>query len=287
MPTGSRIRTDNVFGTLTDNPLTNGATTMNSAGLANLAAVSGNHAVIVLDPLRSAGAPEIVIVTAHTGSATSATITRGAYGTSSRQHAQGTLWVHAPTREDFIQILTSSTRPSDPHRGQVIFETDTGRWVARSVADTWLPSPHNPPACRAIRTTTQSLTDATITTVLFDSESFDTDSMHSTSVNTDRVTFNTAGVYVVNFNFSIAVSNDYSQIFAAIILNGATRLATYSCSPAAFNISQENSLTAVYKMAAGDFVTAQVYQDNTANAARNLLATPLAPNLSAVWIGVG
>lgn len=137
MPTGARIRTDNVFGTTTDNPLTIGATTMNSAGLANLAAVSSNHAIIILDPLRAAGAPEIVVVTAHTASATSATITRGAYGSTARQHASGTLWVHAPTREDFIQILTSSTRPSDPYRGQLIFETDTNRFVGRDTSDAW------------------------------------------------------------------------------------------------------------------------------------------------------
>lgn len=137
MPSGPRIRTDNVFGTTTDNPLTNVATTMNSAGLANLAAVSSAHAIIVLDPQRTAGAPEMVVVTAHTAAATSATITRGAYGTAARQHAAGTLWVHAPTIEDAIRIVTSSTRPSDPYRGQLIFETDTNSFVARDTSDTW------------------------------------------------------------------------------------------------------------------------------------------------------
>lgn len=125
MPSGPRIRTNNVFGTVTDNPLTAGATTLNSAGLADLAAVSSAHAVIVLDPLRSAGAPEIAVVTAHTASATSATVTRGAFGTTARQHAAGVLWVHAPTIDDAIRILTSSTRPSDPYEGQMIYETDT------------------------------------------------------------------------------------------------------------------------------------------------------------------
>lgn len=122
---GSRIRDNNVFGTTTNNPLTNVGTTLNSAGLANLSAVSSNHAVLVLDPLRSAGAPEIVIVTAHTGAATSATITRGAYGTAARQHASGTLWVLAPTADDLIRICTSGTRPSDQYEGQVVYETDT------------------------------------------------------------------------------------------------------------------------------------------------------------------
>lgn len=138
MPSGPRIRTNNVFGTVSDNPLTNAATTLNSNGLADLAAVSSAHAVLVLDPLRTAGAPEIVIVTAHTGSATSATITRGAYGTSARQHAQGTLWVHAPTIDDVIRIVTSSTRPSDPYEGQHIYETDTNRDAVYDGA-AWLP----------------------------------------------------------------------------------------------------------------------------------------------------
>lgn len=98
----ARLRSNNVFGTTTDAPLTAGATTVNSAGLANLAAVTGsNTAVITLDPNRVNGAPEIVIVTAHTGSATSATITRGAEGTSAREHPAGTFWVHAPTTTDW------------------------------------------------------------------------------------------------------------------------------------------------------------------------------------------
>ena len=125
MPANPRVRNDNVFGTLTDNPLTNVATTMNSAGLANLEAVATEHAIIVIDPLRSAGAPETVIVTAHTGSATSATISRGAYGTAARQHAAGVLWVHAPTIEDFIRIVAATADITDPYEGQLCYEHDT------------------------------------------------------------------------------------------------------------------------------------------------------------------
>ncbi len=129
---GARLYDNNAQGTTTDNPLTNVATTVNSAGLANLSAVSGNHAVLVLDPLRAAGAPEIVIVTAHTGAATSATITRGAYGTSARQHASGTLWVHPATKDDLTRILTSGTRPADTYEGQLIYETDTDSFKAHN-----------------------------------------------------------------------------------------------------------------------------------------------------------
>lgn len=138
MPTGTRIRDNNVYGLTTDNPLTAGAVTFNSIGLANMSAVVANHAVVTLDPLREFGEPEIVVVTTHTAAATVATITRGQYGTVARSHPQNTTWVMAPLDEDFIEILTSSTRPTDPYRGQMIFETDTDKFVARNAANaTW------------------------------------------------------------------------------------------------------------------------------------------------------
>lgn len=138
MPANPRVRANNAQGTITDNPLSSVATVMNSAGLANLPAISTQHAVLTLDPLRAAGAPEYVIVTAHTGSATTATITRGAYGSTARSHALGTLWVHAPLTEDFLAIVTASTRPGDPYKGQFIFETDTNKLVGYGGTD-WAP----------------------------------------------------------------------------------------------------------------------------------------------------
>lgn len=137
MPTGPRIRANNIFGLVSDNPLSSAAVILNSSGLTNLPVVSSAHAIITLDPLRVNGAPEIIIVTAHGSLATVSTITRGAYGTTSRAHPQGTLWTHTPTNEDFIPILTSTTRPTDPYRGELIFETDTNSFVVRDTSDTW------------------------------------------------------------------------------------------------------------------------------------------------------
>lgn len=145
MPANPRVRTNNVFGTTTDNPLTNVATTMNSAGLANLAAVATQHAVITLDPLRVSGAPEYVIVTAHTGSATSATITRGAYGSVARQHPLGTLWTHASVTDDFIRIVDATGDITDPYEGQLIYEQDTdiywaytgAAWIQLATIGAW------------------------------------------------------------------------------------------------------------------------------------------------------
>lgn len=137
MPANPRVRDNNVFGQVDDSPLTAGATSMNSTGLTSLSAVVTKHATVTLDPLRQYGDPEIVVITTHTASSSVATITRGAYGTSARSHPQGTLWVHAPLNEDFTVIVTSGSRPSDPYRGQMIFESDTDKFVARSQLDIW------------------------------------------------------------------------------------------------------------------------------------------------------
>lgn len=137
MPINQRIRDNNVFGTVADNPLLAGSINFNSSGLINLSAVVSKHAIITLDPLRQYGAPEIIVILNHGASGTTATISRGAYGTIPRQHPLGTLWVHAPLNEDFIQILSSTSRPLDPYRGQMIFEYDTDKFVARSITDAW------------------------------------------------------------------------------------------------------------------------------------------------------
>jgi hypothetical protein len=96
-----RVRQNFIGGLVEDNPLASGGTTLTSAALSALVAIgSTQHAVIVLDPDGVAGAPEIVYVTAHTGSATTATILRGQEGTTARAHVQDTPWVHGPTVRD-------------------------------------------------------------------------------------------------------------------------------------------------------------------------------------------
>jgi hypothetical protein len=125
----ARIRTNNVFGTTTNNPLLVGGTTLNSAGLANLGVVAGSDtAIITLDPNRVSGAPEIVIVTAHTAAATSATITRGAEGTAAREHPLGTFWAHAPTVVDWGSDWASWT-PAVTQSGSVTVTVTRARYT--------------------------------------------------------------------------------------------------------------------------------------------------------------
>lgn len=120
-----RIRSDLKFGTITDNPLVVGGTSVNSAQFATLPTVAGSDELhITLDPEGSNR--EIVKVTAHSAAATVCTIARGQLGTSAAQHALTTRWVHGAITTDLKIPCTSSTRPTlGLWEGMTIVETDT------------------------------------------------------------------------------------------------------------------------------------------------------------------
>lgn len=97
----ARLR-QNFLGGLLDATLTNAATTMVSASLGSMRLVgSGDYMALVLDPDGDVGDPEIVYVTAHALTTTSATIQRAQEGTTAREHLTGTRWLHGPTLPDW------------------------------------------------------------------------------------------------------------------------------------------------------------------------------------------
>jgi hypothetical protein len=291
MPNGPRIRANNVYGVISDNPLTAASGTYNSVSLPLLPVVSAAHAVVVFDPKRVYGDPEIVVVTAHTVASTVATILRGQYGTSAREHPQGTAWAHVPVDEDWTEILTSSTRPIDPYRGQAIFETDTNRYVGRSTADVWQQMGlfFDPPACRVFNNANISVVNATPTDLTYNSELFDTDSMHDTAVNPTRITIRTPGIYLVQAGGTWQADNDYVRRLISFVVNATTTIARQSYE-GSFNVTANEgfTLSTVYKFAANDFITASVFQQNT-NAGTNSIGDVgfMSPWFAATWIGRG
>ena len=177
-----RTRTNFVGGLVEDNPLTNVATTLTSAGLAALPVIdTTNHAALILDPDGIHGAPEIVWVTAHSASSTTATILRAQESTSARQHLRDTYWVHTATVRDFEGAFV-------------------GTKVTFSV--------------------TQSIPSATWTVVNFDTESYDTSNWHDNAVNNSRITLDRTGFYEMS-GLSSWASNQNGTRYMAFTLNGS------------------------------------------------------------------
>lgn len=143
--------------------------------------------------------------------------------------------------------------------GQSVFlMSDGANWFST-------PSRWTVQGCRVFNSANQSITTATVTTLAFDSERFDTDGMHSTAVNTSRITITAPGRYLIG----VCVSWDVSaagQRFMRFMLNGVTEIARVRSPPVAGGaLGSTYVLETVYDLAAGDFVEVQVQQDTGGN----------------------
>lgn len=262
-----RLRVNNVSGAINDNPLTNVATTINSPMFADLPVVDNtNHLILVLDPLEVYGAAEAVMVTAHTASATSVTAVRGQESSVARQHPLGTTWFHGPVVSDwnFTQRTALSTnRPSSPFNGELIYETNTNRWSARSSAGTWLPAPFNVPMVRVLRSANQTLTNGVGAGVSFDVESLDTDNMWVVGSPT-RVTFQTTGTYLITYGVQFA-SNGTGARSIYILLAGVLLLSTMGAVPG--NATDGPALvgSVMRRFSAADFIELFAVQNSGGN----------------------
>lgn len=136
----------------------------------------------------------------------------------------------------------------------------------------------------------QSIANNTETTVAFNSERFDTASMHDTVTNNSRITIGTAGLYLVTFSGVWQAGADYTYIYVYPRMNGTVQIGV-GTSTAPFNsasIRHHSLLTTVYKFAAGDYVEIRAAQANSAAAARTLDSIGNgSPEFSATWIGLG
>lgn len=291
-----RLRRNNIAGTITDNPLAIGATTINSANFTDLPVVDAtNHMILVLDPLEVGGTAEVVRVTAHTAAAASVTVVRGQEGSVARSHVFNTTWFHGPVTTDWEEVLTSSTRPTVPYTGETLYETDTLRSMRYS-GTAWAQDGLNwdPPACRIYHNVAQSAANGAFHVLSFNTERYDTDSMHDTAVNNSRITINTAGIYIVTAHVEITAAADYTDTLLGLRLNGSsTNVIAYQRDrdPGTANDTRILSVATTWKFAQNDFVETHFLQSNGAAAARNIVASlalePYRAEMSACWIGRG
>lgn len=115
----------------------------------------------------------------------------------------------------------------------------------------------SPPRTSVYQTATTTCTTGVATTILFDTESYDTDTMHSTSVNTGRITATTTGLYTVYGQVCMA-SNATGTRTLALLKNGTAvanaRLQSVIATNAYIDLETDVQLTA------GDYVTMTMTQ---------------------------
>ncbi len=172
--------------------------------------------------------------------------------------------------------------------------TTARTWVTSEVVTASLMNTHvrdnidflyDRPACRVYKATDFSHTSSgSFVAITFDTERYDTDTMHSTATNTDRITFTTAGLYTVGG--SVAFAADVDGIRGIRVrLNGTTEL----CSQLVINSGAstvELTVETTYKFAAADYVQLVAFQ--TSGGTLALTATGnMAPEFWATWSGSG
>lgn len=184
-----------------------------------------------------------------------------------------------------IVVCTSATRPTAPYTGQVIYETDTDHPVVWDGA-AWkqLGLKYDPPACR-VYGVAQGFTSGAGANLVFASERYDTDNMHSTVTNTDRLTCNTAGVYRITACAAWA-ANGAGERALNLIGNNTVLIAAVNQAPVGGGPRTAQVITTEYKLAVGDFVTVQAYQSSGGILNVDALGN-YSPEFSASWVARG
>ena len=141
-----------------------------------------------------------------------------------------------------------------------------------------------PPRCRVYNSANISIATSGVAQALtFNSERFDTDTMHSTAVNTSRITFTTGGTYLIGGCVAFATNATGSREIY-VRLNGATVVGDTQV-PANSAVATNLSVTTLYSVSAGDY--AELYATQYSGGALDVVAVGnFTPEFWAIWQGL-
>lgn len=144
------------------------------------------------------------------------------------------------------------------------------------------PAWGKPDGCRVFNSAAQACASGAYTQLTFDSERYDSNSLHSTSSNTSRLTAATAGVYLIVGHVAIA-NNSTGQRALRVLLNGSATIAFYEISA----VSGDNSaltISTVYKLSVSDYVEVGIFQ-NSGGPLNTVVSAPACPEFAMQWLG--
>ncbi len=184
------------------------------------------------------------------------------------------------TTGDYIELYV------DHFEGAAV-STDTSVDLRPSMSVTQLDASGggNPEVgARAYNSGAQSISNNTTTAVTFDSESYDTSGIHSTSSNTSRLTAPTAGKYLISGNACFDANAAGVRLFH-VYVNGFMVASDRPTSIGAI-FGTCGSVNTVYSMNAGDYAELYVFQ-NSGGSLNTSIGTAYSPALSLTKIDGG
>lgn len=136
---------------------------------------------------------------------------------------------------------------------------------------------------RAYNSAAISVANATLITLTLNSERWDSDTIHSTSTNTSRLTCNTAGKYLITANVAYDINATGYRV-TRILLNGVTEIARDMRMPVTASDYTACIVTTIQDLTVTDYIEVQAYQ--TSGGALNVQSVGnYSPELSMVWEG--
>ena len=106
-----------------------------------------------------------------------------------------------------------------------------------------------------------SIADASEVALTFNTERYDTDSIHNTSSNTERLTCNTTGKYLISASVYFATDAGGTLRILRIYLNNTT-IISQVWQPDSSSGNNTLETTCTYELSATNYVTAKVYQNS-------------------------
>lgn len=145
----------------------------------------------------------------------------------------------------------------------------------------------NPPRVSTYQATVQSIPSSAYTAVSFDTDSFDSDNMHSVTSNKTRVVLNTPGMYQIDATVPFTAAN-VGNAFMAIGYNGA---GVYSnpipggavAAPLSSSLAVMLNISISWSFHLGDYLEVFVYQSSGSSLSLNNTSA-YKPAVSVRWV---